>query len=123
MSCGSSYVGVYQGASRQADAVGETNELRQLVAVLTEESKTLQQEVVNLKLGAKVDHEANEQVRAQVITLKEEITALQEEISFYRGIMAPENSNSGLVIGSLNVIRSEERRVGKECRAGRRRDS
>src|SRR5690625_5071598 len=101
---GSYYWGVNQGAARQADAVAERNELRQLVAVPTEESKTLQQEVVNLKLGAQVDHEANEQVRAQVITLKEEITALQEEISFYRGIMAPENSNRGLVMGSLNVI-------------------
>lgn len=104
MVAGSYYWGVYQGTSRQADAVAERNELRVRVAALSEESKALQQQVVNLKLGAQVDHEANEQVRAQVISLKEEISALQEDISFYRGIMAPENSDSGLVIGSLNVI-------------------
>jgi hypothetical protein len=96
--------GFYQGTSLQAGAVAERNELRKRVAVLTKESEGLQQQVVNLKLGAQVDHKASEQVRAQVIALKEEISALQEDISFYRGIMAPEKSRSGLVIGSLNVI-------------------
>ncbi|MDQ2075720.1 DUF6776 family protein [Marinimicrobium sp. ABcell2] len=98
------YWGFHQGSSIQAGAVTERNELRKQVAALTAESEALQQQVVNLRLGSQVDHKASEQVRSQVIALKEEITALQEDISFYRGIMAPEKSRSGLVIGSLNVI-------------------
>ncbi len=64
----------------------------------------MRQQVANLQLGAEVDHQANEKVRNQVMVLQEKITALEEDISFYRGLMSPSASSRGLTIGALNVI-------------------
>lgn len=98
------YWGYHQGASLQADAVAERDRLRSEVAELKLEAEALRQQVANLQLGAQVDHKANEEVRTQVIALREQITDLEEDISFYRGLMSPSASSRGLTIGALNVI-------------------
>ncbi|WP_347332197.1 DUF6776 family protein [Marinimicrobium locisalis] len=98
------YWGYHQGASEQSGAVAERNRLRQEVAALTEESEQLRQQVANLRLGAEVDQQASQEMRNQVIELKEEIAALEEDITFYRGLMSPGDNNTGLTIGSLNVL-------------------
>lgn len=101
---GSFYWGQHLGATQQADAVAERNRLRTEVASLTSEAEQLRQQVANLRLGSEVDRQASEEMRNQVIALKEEITALEEDITFYRGLMSPSANNSGLTIGSLNVL-------------------
>lgn len=98
------YWGHHKGVTEQADAVIERNRLRQEVAELTEESDKLRQQVANLRLGSEVDQQASEEMRNQVIALKEEIAALEEDITFYRGLMSPGDNNTGLTIGSLNVL-------------------
>jgi len=101
---GSFYGGHHLGVTQQADAVAERNRLRKEVASLTGEAEQLRQQVANLRLGSEVDQQASEEMRNQVISLKEEITALEEDITFYRGLMSPSANNSGLTIGSLNVL-------------------
>lgn len=98
------YWGYNQGASLQANAVVERNRLRTETEDLNLEAETLRQQVANLQLGAQVDHKANEEVRTQVIALQEQITALEEDISFYRGLMSPSANSRGLTIGALNVL-------------------
>lgn len=98
------YWGYHQGASLQANAVAERDSLRTEMAELNLEAEALRQQVANLQLGAQVDHKANEEVRTQVIALQEQITDLEEDISFYRGLMSPSASSRGLTIGALNVI-------------------
>lgn len=68
------------------------------------EIEALRQEVANLRLGAQVDQAASEDVRGEVIALKAQIADMQEDISFYRSLMAPSAETKGLTIGSLNVI-------------------
>lgn len=98
------YGGYHQGTSLQTNAVAERDRLRADVVDLNSEAEALRQQVVNLQLGAQVDHKANEEVRNQVIGLQEKITALEEDISFYRGLMSPSANSRGLTIGALNVI-------------------
>ena len=98
------YLGQHQGITQQADAVKERDRLRVEVAEYERNIDQLRQKVANLELGAEVDQQASEEMRNQVIELKEEIAALEEDISFYRGLMAPSASSQGLTIGSLNVI-------------------
>lgn len=98
------YWGHRQGMTEQADAVAERDELRGKVVDLTREADELRQQVANLRLGSEVDQQASEEMRNQVIQLREEIAALEEDITFYRGLMSPSDNNSGLTIGSLNVI-------------------
>mgnify|MGYP006426516359 CR=1 FL=1 len=98
------YLGQHQGITQQADAVKERDRLRIQVADYEQNIDQLRQKVANLKLGTEVDQQASEEMRNQVIELKEKIAALEEDISFYRGLMAPSASSRGLTIGSLNVI-------------------
>jgi hypothetical protein len=97
-------IGHHRGISLQADAVVERNALRIERSRLSREAEELRQEVANLKLGTQVDHKASEEVRTQVIQLKAQVAELEEDITFYRGLMAPSDNASGLTIGSLNVL-------------------
>jgi len=101
---GSYYLGYTQGESLQAGAVDERNRLRDQVARYSAEAEELRQQLANVRLGSEVDQQAGEELRTQVISLKEEVTSLEEDIAFYRGIMSPDDNRSGLTIGSLNVI-------------------
>ncbi len=101
---GSYLTGNYQGREQQAQAVAERDELRIEVAARTREADQLRQQVANLKLGAEVDRKASEDVRGEVMELKAQIAELQEDITFYRGLMSPSGNKRGLTIGSLDVI-------------------
>ncbi|TQV71707.1 hypothetical protein FKG94_18815 [Exilibacterium tricleocarpae] len=101
---GSYLFGDFNGGQLQAQAVAERDRLRLEVAAKTQEADELRQQVANLKLGAQVDRKASEDVRGEVIELKAQIAELQEDITFYRGLMAPTGNKRGLTIGSLDVI-------------------
>lgn len=68
------------------------------------ENLVLQQQIANLEMGSRMDRKANETVRAEIIDLRNQIAALEEDISFYRGLMSPSENQKGLVIGSLNLV-------------------
>lgn len=74
------------------------------------ETKELQQTLTNIELGAEVDRQASEDVRQEVLTLKEEIAALEEENSFYKGLMAPSENRRGLTIGSVELLNTDRPR-------------
>lgn len=101
---GSYWLGQHENHSLQEEAIAERDHLRVELASTSAEADRLRQEVVNFRLGAEVDRKASEGVRNEVLELKSEIAALQEDISFYRGLMSPTDNARGLTIGSLNVI-------------------
>jgi len=98
------YGGRYQGTLIQAEAIAERDQLLVAIEEARREADQLRQQVVNLELGAEVDRQAGVEVRHEVISLRNQITELQEDIAFYRGLMAPTDNKRGLTIGSLNVI-------------------
>jgi len=102
---GSGYLlGGYWGSNVQAQAIAERDSLRlQLQSKITE-VEGLSQKVANLTLATEVDKVAGEDVRVEIVQLKSEISALQEDISFYRGLMEPTDNKRGLTIGSVDVI-------------------
>lgn len=97
-------IGHYWATSSQADAVTELSQLRSDLASRTQEVDTLSQKTANLQLANEVDQVSNEGVRQEVIVLKEEIAKLEEDITFYRGLMAPTDNERGLTIGAVDVI-------------------
>jgi outer membrane murein-binding lipoprotein Lpp len=100
-----SYLTGYQrSVALQDNAAVERDTLRKERTRLSRQVEELRQEVANLKLGSKVDHQASEEVRNQVIQLKAQVAELEEDITFYRGLMAPTDNARGLTIGSLNVL-------------------
>lgn len=97
------WAGNNQGLGLQQQALVERDELRLALQQKTEDAEILSQKVANLETASQVDKASAEDVRGEVIVLKETITALEEEISLYRGLMAPTESKKGLTIGSLEV--------------------
>ncbi len=96
--------GLHQGGARYASVSAERDQLRKSLQLVSNEAESLRQEVANLTLGSMVDSRAGEEVRSQTVQLKGQISRLEEEIAFYRSLMAPEDNNRGLTIGSLNVL-------------------
>ncbi|MEX1032498.1 MAG: DUF6776 family protein [Cellvibrionaceae bacterium] len=104
VAAGSYWLGNYHGVSLQEDAVTERDQLRRDLREKTAEAQSLSQRVANLQLASEVDRASNEDVRGQVIELKDQIASLEEDIAFYRGLMAPTEERRGLTIGSVDVI-------------------
>lgn len=97
-------VGKHHGVGLQRAAIAERDSLRVELLSKTAEIEILSQQVANLRLASEVDKASNEGVRNEVITLKSQIAALEEDISFYRGLMAPTENRRGLTIGAVDVI-------------------
>lgn len=101
---GSYFLGTYHGTALDSRAAAERDQLQRELAAKTEEATALSQQVANLTLASEVDRASSEDVRSQVIGLRGKIAALEEDIAFYRGLMAPTESRSGLTIGSVDII-------------------
>lgn len=104
LAVGSYSLGKRHGIALQTDAIAERDQLRLELREQLAESELLSQQVANLKLASEVDKASSEDVRNQVIALKGQIAALEEDITFYKGLMSPTENRSGLTIGSLDVI-------------------
>lgn len=101
---GSYLMGSYQVIALDGQATGEYKQLSRELDAKIAENRMLSQQVANLKLASEVDQASSEDVRNEVIELKGQIAGLEEDIAFYRGLMAPTENRSGLTIGSVDII-------------------
>ncbi len=67
----------------------------------------LRAELTELRMAQNVDTAANDEVRASFRELQSEIASLEEEVSFYRSLMAPEELAKGLHIEKMKLRRTE----------------
>lgn len=98
------YHGHSRGVAFQEEALAERQQLKQKLREVEKQRDHYRQQAANFKVGSEVDRKASEGVRQEVIQLKETITKLEQDISFYRGLMAPSGNKRGLTIGSLDVL-------------------
>ena len=63
----------------------------------------LSQRVNVLEKGGEVDRQATEGIRQTVKELKSQISTLEEEVAFYKGIMAPSSNDKGLRVNKIDV--------------------
>jgi cell division protein FtsB len=82
-----------------AQAQGLASELTQVRSALQQ----AQQQVANLSTGSQVDRKAVDDLRIVVKDQQQEIADLTEEISFYKGLMAPTDREKGLSIRGWEV--------------------
>ena len=59
-----------------------------------------------LKMGAEMDRSSVEDVRQEVLDLKNNLAKLEEENQFYRNLMAPTKDKKGLTFGSVELLQS-----------------
>lgn len=96
-------VGFTEGMAGQERALSDvarlTSDLKQSQVRIEE----LEQQMANLKVASEVDQKASEDVRQEVISLKDQLAELQEENSFYRNLMAPTGNKRGLTFGAVEL--------------------
>lgn len=106
--CGFSAAGYWLGgylATKEVNRLAaENGELNLTLEGANSTIEQLRQQVANLRLGSEIDKRANDDVRVEVVSLKDKIATLEADISFYRGIMAPKDNVRGLTIGQVNFI-------------------
>lgn len=87
---------------RQQDYLMDERE--QMKNTLSDSEKDLlsfSQRIAILEKGGEVDSQAAESVRQTVKDLRSEVASLEEQISFYKGIMSPRDKMKGLMIHSV----------------------
>lgn len=99
--------GFSTGASENGDARAERDELRGIVASMQQENEALRARLLSLEQAGSVDQQALDNVRQTIVTLREKISQLEEDVLFYKQIMSPENAETGLVIGQLDLIATD----------------
>jgi len=102
------YYGYSRGTNENIDVRIERDQLSANVNSLETELETLQQDFVNLQQASLVDRQAVIEVQDMLVGLREINAQLEEDVLFYRQIMSPENDESGLAIGQLDLSATEE---------------
>lgn len=99
--------GFTEGARENGDARSERDALQNAVARMEAENATLREQLLNLEQSGDVDQQALDNVQQTIVALREKISQLEEDVLFYKQIMSPENDESGLVIGQLDLVATD----------------
>lgn len=98
---------IHAGFNRFAADEQETR-LVDRIAELEAEVRELDEQRIQLETTAKTEQETYREVSGTLRELQEKIQEQREAIAFYRGIISPEESESGLRIQDLEVVRGTE---------------
>jgi hypothetical protein len=98
-----SWYGFTAGIRENGEARIERDSLRDVVARLEGDNNELRQQLVNMEQSSDLDKQALDNVQQTIVGLRENIAQLEEDVLFYKQIMSPENSETGLVIGQLDL--------------------
>ena len=94
------------GRSMRADFQAVSKDYTELagrLSIAEVAHKETSQQLVNLEVGGDIDRQAVNDVRLLVSEYKQTINQLNEEISFYKGLMAPTEKERGLGIRSWEI--------------------
>ncbi|WP_045858130.1 DUF6776 family protein [Teredinibacter purpureus] len=105
------YTGHHTGMAGQEKALDDVARLRLELSASESNVDSLTQQLANINLGAEVDRQASETVRQEVIGLKDQVAALEEENSFYRNLMAPTGNKRGLTFGAVEIVDTDKPRT------------
>jgi hypothetical protein len=101
---GAYFFGRYQTLARNGDALAERDLLLQQVESLQDDNKVLQDQILSVEQSTSVDKEALNSVQTTIVSLREQISQLEEDVLFYKQIVSPGNEETGLVIGQLDLL-------------------
>jgi len=72
-------------------------------AAAAERVVELERKLADIQLGQVVDGDANESLRQTIKSLRDELSAAQDEVLFYRQLMAPSEAQRGLRVEKLEL--------------------
>lgn len=103
------FAGVYDSMSGISELTSERTILQDALQDAEHTITTLTQRVGVLEKGGEVDRKATEGIRQTVKELKAQIATLEEEVAFYKGIMAPSADDKGLRVSKIDLQPLETR--------------
>ena len=103
--------GKNEGLALKVEVVRERDLINRQLRESRKMIDEMRQEVADLKVGGVIDDKATEEVRQTIESLQGQIAQLNEEISFYKGVMLPNVANKGLRIERLDVTPNAPGRV------------
>jgi len=95
-------VAYYQGL----ETAGDMLEKGRIAESLATDNFLLKRELADLRLARKVDDGTGAQLRQTIKNLRDQTGEIKEELSFYRGLMAPSENQKGLRIEKLSLDES-----------------
>ncbi len=101
------FYGYSEGVFVNGDARQEREELMLEVGGMSAQINILQQELTSSEQANTVDRQALDEVQGTIINLRETIAQLEEDVLYYKQIMSPENNETGLIIGQLDLLETD----------------
>ncbi|WP_148861573.1 DUF6776 family protein [Marinobacter fonticola] len=103
-------IGMAQGGFRFTDMAKTRTVLSSELNKLREQQTGLQQKLINLERGKRIDQQALKQARRTISELESKMVALSSDLTFYKNIMAPSEMATGLQIQRFDL---EQRRADR----------
>jgi len=102
----------YQAGHRNGTAQDEADQINreQLIAELVNlvaENSSLRSQVALLDRSSVMDRQANDEVQETIFGLRERVAELEQDVLFYRQVMSKDLVNVGLVIGQMDIKKTE----------------
>ena len=88
-----------------SDGDQDPAELRQQLAAASGHAAELARELDSLRARSEVDRQALEMVRRDMVEQKRYATGLEEDLRFYRSLMAPENTQGTVRVRPPEIVR------------------
>jgi hypothetical protein len=99
------------GLSENGDARAERDSLRAQMAETNSQSQVLREQFLSLQQTSMLDKQALEDVQQTILSLRDKISQLEEDVLFYKQITSPENNETGLVIGQVDLFATDDAEV------------
>ena len=96
-------LGMAQNQFRLLSLQDSSQELQQSLEQLRAENAKLQRQAINLGRGHAIDQQSLAEARKTIEQLENRITRLKGDVTFYRNIMAPATSSTGLQVQSASL--------------------
>ena len=98
--------GQYQGWEERRSAVIERDQLRESVVEFEKENETLRQRLAVLSRSSEIDQKSYAEVRNNITDLNARIVQLENEVTFYKRVMAPGSEDKGLRVESWALAKT-----------------
>lgn len=103
--------GYYQTILTQQTNLASTEELTGELATMQEENSELQRQIAILDRSSVMDQRATEEVQSTIGGLREQVAQLEQDIVYYRQVVADEIQDTGLMIEPLQIIATRDSNI------------
>ncbi|MCH8058977.1 MAG: hypothetical protein IIA11_00820 [Proteobacteria bacterium] len=93
------------------DSTHERQAFEDRIEQLESDIRSLHEQVTLLETHRDIDRGAYKDVESSLVSLQARIQEQSDEIAFYRGIVSPEDGNSGLRVQKLKLTRGQTERA------------